>query len=138
MTVAPSSAPNSDAVLIAACLNRYREHCIQQDEAQKAERLAGATMEPFKVLDFSEITRQPSPEERVAILLEDPVRSALRGKVREIGWRLWIGGGTDLMREVSDEVEDLCAGRGTFAGATLDRWWDGIGWHGKDGGVWVA
>ncbi len=124
--------------MIAACMAAYRQHCIAQDEEVKRKRAAGEPLPPFEVLTIADLCRERSPEERVAGLLKDPVRSALKGYVRERGLKLWINGGTDLMQTVSDRVEDLCPGFSNFAGATLDKWWDGIGDLNDPKGMWCA
>ena len=124
--------------MIAACLARYRQHCIEQDEQDRADRAAGKPLPPLQVLTIEDLMRERPLEERVANLLSDPLRSALRGKVREYGWRIWIEGGLDAMQKASDAVEDLCPGFANFAGATLDKWWDGIGHFEKPGGMWIA
>jgi hypothetical protein len=74
----------------------------------------------------------PSPEAVVASLLADPVRSALRGRVREIGQALMTRGGLPLMRAMADEVEKRNI---PFAGDTLDKWWHGIS-NGRQ--MWVS
>jgi 2,4-dienoyl-CoA reductase-like NADH-dependent reductase (Old Yellow Enzyme family) len=74
----------------------------------------------------------PSPVTVVASLLADPVRSVLRGKVREIGQALMARGGMALMREMADEVEKTDI---PFAGDTLDKWWNGIS-NGKQ--IWAS
>jgi hypothetical protein len=126
------------AEMIATCLGRYRQHCIAQDEEEARKRVAGEPPERFQVLTIAELCRERSPEERIADILKDPVRSALKGYVRERGWKLWFKGGTAAMQKVSDKVEDLCPNFPTFAGATLDKWWDGIGNLDDPKGMWVA
>jgi len=126
------------APVIAACLSRYRQHVLDQDAEVGRKRAASEPLPPLTVLSFQDLIRERSPEERVESLLQDPIRSALKGKVRDLGWHLWLRGGVDRMREVSDQVEDLCPGFSTFAGSTLDKWWDGIGSLEQPGGMWVA
>lgn len=124
--------------MIAACMAAYRQHCMAQDAEDARKRAAGEPLPPLQVLSITELCRERSPEERVAGILADPVRSALKGYVRERGWKLWMNGGVDLMHEVSDQVEDLCPGFPTFAGSTLDKWWDGIGDLNNGKGMWCA
>jgi hypothetical protein len=124
--------------MIAALLTQYRQHCRELDQVAAEKRAAGEPREPLRIMNFSEITRERSPEERVEDLLRDPIRSALKGRVREIGWKLWIKGGTDLMTTVSDRVQDLCPEFPSFAGSTLDKWWDEIGVHDDACGMWMA
>jgi hypothetical protein len=126
------------AEMIAACMAAYRQHCIAQDEEDARKRAAGEPRAPIVVLTIRDLMRERSAEERVETLLKDPIRSALKGKVRAIGWGIWRKGGTDGMQKVSDRVEDLCPDFPTFAGAALDKWWDGIGDLNDPKGMWVA
>ena len=57
-----------------------------------------------------------------------PVETAMRERVRAIGWRLFHEGGAKLMGRVCDDLYDANGRAGSF----VDHAWDGIG------GVWWA
>jgi len=60
----------------------------------------------------------------------NPVGTALRATVRDIGWRLWASGGTALMRKACDDVRSEIVRLGLDDSRmmhTLDHWFDGVG-----------
>ena len=114
----------TDVAMIVACIRRYREHCMAPHSHQ-----------PLKVIRPADIVWPIPVEERIAMLLEDAVRSALRGKVRDIGWKAFTAGGLAKMQKAAAAVEDAMPDCQSFAGSTLDHWWDGIG-SGRD--QWTA
>ena len=119
----PSQIHPDEIAIVVLCLQHYREH-------KRAMRATPPTGMPLR---FHAATGElPSPEAVVESLLADPVRSALRGKVREIGQALMTRGGLSLMHAMADEVEksDIPS-----AGATLDKWWNGIS-NGKQ--IWAS
>ena len=73
---------------------------------------------------------------QVELLLEHPVRSALKGEVREIGWRVSATGGLAAMRALCEQVEAAMGSDGEWAGNTLEAWWHRIG--SPERGVWLA
>jgi hypothetical protein len=113
--------------LIVACLRRYRSHL---DEAGPVKSLEHIT------IDAALAKRALSPEHKIESTLSNPVRSALRGIVREAGWQIFARGGIKEMHRVAAEVEQAMPENRTFAGAVLDKWWDQIGT--QEGGTWLA
>lgn len=57
----------------------------------------------------------------------NPVAYSLRMGIKRCGWILFKLGGTALMEEVCDELEDRGGKSGVRWAVTLDHAWDGIG-----------
>jgi uncharacterized membrane-anchored protein len=110
--------------VITECLRVYSQHL--QERAKKPKPLAA--IEP---VNFDQFERSMSVEGQVAAMLKDPVRSALKGRVRELGYLLLAEGGRGAMDRVAGQVEEAGGD-----GAVLDKWWDGISI--EDKGTWVA
>jgi hypothetical protein len=110
---------------LADIMARYQQH--QAKLRQQPKRTAS-----MDVLSSADLARAIKPRWQVALneVDRDPVRFALRASVREIGWHAYASGGLELMHKVSDLMEETGVG-----GATLDKWWDGIG---GPKGTWVA
>lgn len=102
-----------DARIVAECLKAYREY--------RRRRAAAAGDAPWEAVPITEYV-PPTPAEIVARIIEEPIYHALRGKVREIGLRIYAEGDLEAMQAIEEQVEDL--GVNTYV---LDRWWDGIG-----------
>ena len=111
--------------LIVGCLERYREH-------DAAPSLSGS----LPITSPAEIVWPIPVGDQLASLLADPIRSALRGRVRDIGWRIFTRDGLSGMHAAMGEVEQAMPDCPSWAGSTLDHWWNGIG--SKAGGVWEA
>lgn len=121
-----------DVDVIVACLRAYKAHRERpRPVRENADPNAG-----IFVLQAGDLTKALSPEGAVESLLKDPVRSALRGKVREVGFRAFLRGGRDEMERIAHIVEDAMPEAVSFGGATLDKWWDGIG--AEQGVPWTA
>lgn len=110
------------ANLIVACLRRYRDHLASTPSTSD-----------FKAISFAEIVSaaEQTADEEIAEDLDDAICSALLYRVREEGWKAYLKGGVAEMKRVSDQVEGLMSEAPSWAGATLDKWWDEIG-QGED------
>lgn len=103
-----------DVQVAATALRRYLDHRVEQQKNAPDIRL--------RALTWDDLTRQWSADDLVNEILKDPVRSALRGAVRDRPWRAFGEGGMAAVTEFASDVE---AAGGN--GAILDRWLDGVG-----------
>jgi hypothetical protein len=76
------------------------------------------------------VVRALDPLSYMQDAVDNPTRFACRAKAREIGWRLYVDGGFELMTAALEAAQE----RETGAGWVLDAWWVGIG-SGSD--VWL-
>jgi len=105
--------------MLVLCLQRYGEHRAAKHAAPSPpppQESRSDVLSSAAVLNRTEV-------DMLAGTLSDPIRSTLRLTVRDIGWRLFVIGGTMEMERVSAAMPDQTA----LAFSTLDRWWDGIG-----------
>ena len=83
---------------------------------------SGGGLRTLKVGDLQKWSEKPYGE---AITEEARSRGAywaIRLQAVVVGWMLYTRGGTGLMESVCMEMGDF--------GATLDKWWEGVGEHG--------
>jgi len=101
--------------------------CIQEYDRHRAPRTGGLRV-------VSPAGRSvPTAAEQVASLLDNPVRAALRGKVRDIGWVAFASGGRAGLQRLYDAVCDESGS--ARVSSVLDKWFNGIG---DEAERWVA
>lgn len=108
---------------LVACLQHYRQH----------DQNTALAPRPLWAVSPPNCSSRQSASELTDILLDDPIRSALRGKVRDIGWQAFVEGGLEEMDRLANQVDAVA--NGSFETSTLDKWWDGIG---DDRTQWTA
>jgi len=109
--------------MLVLCLQRYGEHRAAKHAAPSPpppQESLGDVRSSAVVLNRTEV-------DMLAGTLSDPIRSTLRLTVRDIGWRLFVIGGTMEMERVAERVAAAMPDQTALAFSTLDRWWDGIG-----------
>lgn len=111
------------ATQLAAIMTRYRQH-----QAEPRERGKGGAV--VSAADIRDAVLKSRWETALDEVQRDAVRFALRASAREIGWHAHAVGGLEFMHRVSDLME-----KAGGSGATLDKWWDGIG---DPKGTWIA
>lgn len=117
--------PVEGVQIVLECLRRYREH---QDSAilprSESPRLQNGR-QFMAGLDFS-------PRGIVDELFDNPARTILRLRVREVAWSAYAAGGMRELRRLFDAVEIA----DESAGDVLDKWLNGLG--SDEGGRWAA
>ena len=102
-----------DAIL---CAIEEHQRLLEADAVRAPRKL-----EPISWAELA--TKDLSP---VADILSNPVGASLRRGIRELGRRLFVLGGTELMGKVLDRVAEMGGIWGVRV-TILDKRWDGIG-----------
>lgn len=98
---------------------------IEYDEWRDSQATGPIKLELINAADLMRTSRDKL---RLEEAIANPVRSALRSQLRDLGKRLFrLLGTTDAMLMVAEEVADMAPGSPDRRINIIDKTWDGIG-----------
>ena len=115
------STEEESAALLAQLMEIYRQHF---------RRVAGDDTKPAKFSTLGELAGKSRFECIMIDIEADPVGAAFRGEIREIGWQLFVSGGTEMMRRAIEEMDS----EHEQSRGILDKLWALIG---TDKDIWL-
>lgn len=107
---------------IAANLAARVEHDQRQAKAQRGE------LAMHRLMSAQELSGADRNRLRLDAMIADPVKTALRQQLRELGERLFrLTGSVSAMGDVADQVADMEPGSWGYRATIIDKAWDGVG-----------